>query len=829
MNFSECIDIAIESGRLKPEKGVEAKEAYQTAYDEALFEGLSSRAADTRASAAAVDRLGKRTSDRKWAKINEMKAAAQIWTDISKADDPAWALDNLFLKIENSYVRLFRTAHSKMVNTLENAGYKLLGRKITNLDDVVHGIYGRNVDPLSRTMADELLGVDDFFRKRANLEGANVLENPKRRLPLHQSRDRLRELKRTKGVIPARATWINEHLNGLDWDVVEWNGELVPAQMREEFLSRQYDAALTHGTSNINPNARGEASMAAKLNRPEPFYYKDSDTWLAMQKKYGEGDVFEQLMSGVEVRSMEIALMEHLGPNVTQMIKYSHDLALKRATEIDLPVVKLRGRPTMQYKTEKEIRIFNDRYAIFSHQVGNGSESVFAQGMGTTRSLASTLVLQSAFIANLGDLGLQYHSAKFYGLPTTGLLARQLTNFMAMPSKQRREAAILNGAGAESSVALALAAQRHIGAMDGSYWAKWIADKSFRLTFQTPWTQSTRHTANDTVLMAYAQFADKPLGEVPMAKAMREFGITDEDWELFRQTPPSNQEGRTFLRPLDVLARPDLDRVVAQRLSDKFFDWAVQVGRRLSPNVGTREQAALGGALDQGRWQGMAMRMLSTVKGFPTLMWSLYLKDAWHADPTLAGRAKHIGRFFVALTVMGAFITQMKELAKGNDPADMRDWKFWLRSAINGGSFGFAGDMIFGSLGDFQHGGIADILGGPQAQFLDRLKTISVDDTFDFARDVREKGLEEAIKNNKWGKDVTAFGARYMPMPWQGKLIMQRTILDDLLRQTNPAAYARLKRAQTEKANAGQPAWWPMEGAPRVPNLGNVVGLGGGG
>ena len=79
MNFLECIDIAVQAGKVHPEKADIAKQAYQIALDEAKLTGVSDRVAENQAAVAAVDHITKAISVKRWQNVNEIRMAAKVF------------------------------------------------------------------------------------------------------------------------------------------------------------------------------------------------------------------------------------------------------------------------------------------------------------------------------------------------------------------------------------------------------------------------------------------------------------------------------------------------------------------------------------------------------------------------------------------------------------------------------------------------------------------------------------------------------------------------------------------------------------------------------
>lgn len=817
MSFKDCLDTAVVTGKIKQEKADEAKKLYDEAYDEAVAEGLGERAAGDSAAIKAVDRLAEMTFQKKWQKVHEIRTAAKIWDEFSTTNKPVEAIIKLGDQIDLAKERLMGQMHKLVERNLDKWRPRAAGliQPIQDMNDIVYSAYGQKVQNVSsKEMFEEIANLQEWTRKRAMMEGAFIPENKERRLPQGQDRMKLWDLHNKMGPAPAKQQWINDMMRTLDWEIMRFEGRQIPEHKRPEVLARSYSSILTQGTTRLKPGHTGAEGLATKMARERFFYYKDADSWIEMQEKYGAGNVWLQVVSYMETMARDIATMEHLGPNPLIMKNYVNNVARKRAGEIDEGKAAKR---TMVSKVDKELGVFEERYKIHNHLVNNGAESLLAQAIAPVRTFVVASVLTKAFISNLGDLGIGKNTLMYYKLPHTGYMRSVVKAFAEMPSKERRLTAIRNGLGMESATSMALMQQRYLGGFDGPNWTKRMSDVSFRATWLTPWTQASRWAFGHHVMGVLADSVGKEMDELPFAPFMREAGITPDEWDMMRAVPLFDDGGAPKLRPIDMLEQAGVDSVVRQRVADKFTDFILDMQRRGVPSVDTRIAASLGAGVDASRATGQVIRTFGVVKSFPTLIWMLHLRDAL-AAPTVGGKLGNVARFVTILTLAGAFITQMKELVNGRDPRDMTDPGFWIRSLLNGGSLGFAGDALFSRTAAFRGGGLPELFAGPVPQFAEDVKGLA------------DAALIDALEGKgKLPRELVEFGTRYTPIPWQARLMLERALLEDLLKMADPTAHRRLKQRETRRLREmGQRSWWrPGDRTPhRAPSLGAAVGMG---
>ena len=827
MNFLECIDIAVQAGKVHPEKADIAKQAYQIALDEAKLTGVSDRVAENQAAVAAVDHITKANSDKRWQKVNEIRVAAKVFKQFMESERPDVELIRLGDRLDVARERVANDAMSRYVENLEKYRPRFIGLKnsVEHMDEIVRAAYGDTSNPVAKQLYDEAANVMDYLRKRANMEGATIRENKNRRLPQQQDRTKLRQWRRKLGEAEARATWLKEHMDGLDWDLMEYDGKYVPPQFREQILNRTYDSILTEGNVRLVPGHRSSEALATRMGRERFLYYKDADTWLKMQEKYGAGNVFQQMTSAIEVMSRDISMLENLGPDPVSMKNYVSNVAKKRAADLDL---LKENKTSMKAHVDKELSVFDDRFKIINHLVNNGAESGMAQIFGTTRTFVMAATLTKAFLSNLGDVGFAYNTGVANKIPMRGYLAKAVKNFVTMPKAQTRREALRAALGAESATSMALAMQRYLGPLDGSYAAKKMSDVVFRATWMTPLTQATRWAWGQHVMGVLHDFRKTAYEKLPFLESMQEFGVTKEDWDMFRQHTPvyKAENGSEYLRPVDLLNVKGLDTTVRQKTSDAIFDWILETGRRAAPTIDSRTSASLGNAVDANRASGQVLRIFGAVKSFPTVIMLLHMRDAMNA-PSVGGKIWNIAKFTTMLTMMGALITQTKELAKGRDPRDMTDPMFWLESLLNGGSLGFAGDAIFGGLNQRKGGGLLSAFAGPVIEFMDKTRNLTLGNLLEVGENVVRGVKGERLKPTNAGKELVDWASRYVPIPWQLQLLLKRTLIDDMAVMADPRARQRfVENEMARRRNIGQSSWWPegQKSPTRAPDFGAVFG-----
>lgn len=817
MSFVKCIQGAIDAGRIRPEKGKEAIDAYARTVDEMKAKGLGDREAADAASLAATERLTKSKGDLRWRRLREIQVAHEISQALQTKGMKPWEVPAALLEgddrfpfanVQTRHERILGQLHAMIESGLEKYRPRLAGiiHPIAGMDNLVRESFGEATgDASAKEIAAEFAKAAGHARQRANSAGASLHQMEKWHLPQMHDRLKLREV--------GKEAWTQQHMGWLDWDTMKHpsGNEILPAE-RQGVLDAVYDTLVSRGDNKIKPGAQRSENLAARLSHERFLHYKDADSWLAANRLYGDGDGFHQMLSYLDGMARSVALMEVLGPNPTAMKAFVEQSVRKAAADLETASsTPKKGRSPVD-DADKALGQFDEMYAVLTHANAMGEADGWGHTMAGLRNIISSAVLGSATLAAIpGDLLLTKHVALFNKLPVSGHI-RQYLKLMNPASSADRRMAVRSGLIAESASAIALGHQRYFGAIAGPQLSRRISDTTMRLSLMSPHTQAAKWAFGMETMGAFADFAGKMFDALPFKEMLDRHGITGADWDIFRATPAYDHKGGKFLRPDDVLARTDLDDRTAGGVADKFMDMILYERKYAVPESSIRARQFLVSDTRGGTMAGEVLRSVAMFKNFPvTIMLSHMTRGMQQA--TYAGRAAYLGSFFTVLTVGGALAVQANEIASGRDPMNMADPRFWGKAALKGGGLGYLGDFMFSELNRYGSG-LQDMVAGPVVQFASDLRNLTVGN------------LAEAIegKDTKAAKELAAFGTRYAPGStlWYLKLAFRRIISEQLQAEADPAAHQRFREIEHKALkDYGQEHWWsPGETKPdRGPNM----------
>ena len=233
---------------------------------------------------------------------------------------------------------------------------------------------------------------------------------------------------------------------------------------------------------------------------------------------------------------------------------------------------------------------------------------------------------------------------------------------------------------------------------------------------------------------------------------------------------------------------------------------------------GAAEKAVVLGSTRAGSWSGEFWRASAQYKAFPVSMMARHMVRGMQAY-----RAGDHGRYMVGLTVsltaMGALAMQLKEVAKGKDPRDMSDWKFWGAAFFQGGGAGILGDFLNSSLTRADRSFYMTAIGGPTAGLIDDFMKLTGANIAATAEG----------KNANFGRDMANFVRRNTPGSsiWYTRLALDRLMWDRVQQLADPEASRAFSRMESRaQQETGQRFWWgPGDAAPeRAPAVGAALG-----
>lgn len=695
--------------------------------------------------------------------------------------------------------------HAAFADAMQHFRTRALGwyQNKEDLTKLIKSIYGETVDdPKIMKFANDWHKLNERMRTEFNAKGGSINKNDKWLLPQnHDARAILSLGKNAKlgkvDLEKAKAAWIKEITPFLDFDqMVDDLGKPLSKQQIDEALDYTFETIVTNGANKTQDFS--VPRLGKKLSRRHSerrfLYFKDADSWIKYQEKFGRGDIFSALTGHIDAMAHETALMEVLGPNPESMYKSLVAQAEKQMKGIS---------PSRKAYSQA---LFN----VVSGKVNGGEMLTLADASNTVTNMLVASTLGHAFLSALSDVGFHGITSAYRGLPVMRGFGKQIR---LMKDEQLQVFAAKIGLTADGMIGRLHAANRHADVYGVGASSK-IAEGVMRASLLEPWTNAGRWAWGLNFSQELAQNFGKSFDELSNAfkRGFDEYGITPDDWDALRKTKAMEMRGAKYAD----LSKPEARKFAI--MVNGEADFAI-------PTPDARVRAITTGGLERASIKGQSWRAAMMLKSFPIgVIMTHFMRGAYQS--TTAGKMAYLGAMVGTTTVLGGLALQMKDIAKGRDPREMFDDEgiplvddeFAMAAFMQGGGLGLFGDLVFSDYTRFGQT-FSQAMLGPKVGF--------IDDTFKTLQ-LSAGGLQDAVASGQTNVlgDLVQYADRYTPDIWQTHLFMNAAF-DWLEMQADPKAAKKFNR-QTRKRRKefDQEYWWaPGKLVPdRAPDLGAAFG-----
>jgi hypothetical protein len=826
MTFKNCIDEGVSEGQITEDQAKEIKD---------LFDELETQYNRQMGSAAATAKAASETSiaakkiaiERKRRTMLQAKTWQRISMDLSNyrtalgnpdKNSAALALfeedrTSKFRSITQVQKAVTRSATRKMDEFLATFRRNLAGetRNKAQLKNVVREIFGEETgDASAREMAQAWKAASEYLRTRFNAAGGAISKRLDWGMP--QIHDNMLVLK------AGYKEWRDFIAPRLD--LRKMKNEKTDLPFTEETLELAlrdaYETITSEGFNKLKPGAMtGNKSFASRNQDHRFFVFKNADSWVEYQQKFGNPNAFDAMMGHIDIMARDIAMMEVLGPNPAATTNFIKQTLNKEARQ-----TPAKQREKAVNAARKAGGNIDALYSAVTGSVNAPIDSVLAKTFVGIRQALTSAQLGTAFFAASTDLNFGRIARRMVGLPQTKMLKQYLDFINPIALEEKSKLAIRLGLTAEGWSTLASAQMRYVGDVSGPEITRRMADFVMRASLLSPWTNAGRWSFGMEFLGNLADNVGKTFDQLDpmMQKTLDHYGIGADKWEIIRATPLYEYEGASFLRAEDIEARTDIRSDLARDLATNLLAMVETETNFAVPSSSLRGRTALTGDTRPGTLAGELTRSFAMYKNFGVTLVNTHIMRGL-AQPTLRAKGTYFADLVISTTLMGALAMQLKEMAKGRDPRPMTDPEFWGAAMLQGAAFGIYGDFIFSDVNRYG-GGLSETVAGPVVGFVGDLNNLTTGNILQAMSGEDTNFASEAI----------SFAGRYTPGStlWYSRLALERMVLDQGKLWADPDARSKMRRLESKyKREYGQNYWWrPGKTVPeRGPDVSNVFEL----
>ena len=635
-----------------------------------------------------------------------------------------------------------------------------------SLNMFIKAVYGETVgDPKIQKIAKDWAELAEDLRVDFNSKGGSISKNENWLFPQNH------DMRLIKNAGPKE--WKAFISNKLDRPkMLDDNGKPLTDAQIDEALDYVYQTIATGGMNKAKGLTvpRGLGSKLSRKGSEQRFlFFKDANSWIAYQNKFGKGDVLTTLSDHIQGRATDIAMVQTLGTNPRVM----YDALKFQAKKIQVD----RGKPI----GEASLSMLDAVYKTVSGEINGGQMVNLADGMQFVRNLQVASKLGGATLSSFTDIATASLTAHYNNIPMTKVFKRHMS--LLTSSEEDKILLARMGLALDSWYGRAHSANRFSDTYGTGASAK-TAEAVLRLSGLEAWTESGRKAFGIEFAGMLSDNFGKTVDELhpSVQRAFKTYGINKQDWDSFRNT-----------KPLEMMGTKVADLTADKSM--KFHAMILQETDFAVPTPGARERAIATGGLERGTVWGQISRSAMMIKSFPITMATTHLyRGATQA--TMGGRVQYLGALLGSTTLLGAFALQVKDVAAGRETRDM-DASFWVSAFVQGGGASLAADFVVSDVNKYGKG-FLESLAGPMGSL--------VNDTFNLTIG----NVRQAIAGDETNVlgEATKFIEDITPGVWQTQLLMD-SMFDNIRMMADPNFEKSLSSVRQKRMKEyGQGYWW---------------------
>jgi len=639
------------------------------------------------------------------------------------------------------------------------------------LTKFLKAIYREDVDdPEIKGMADAWHKTAERMRVLFNSRGGSISKNERWLMPQRHDQASIKKA----GV----ETWKETIRDLLDRQyMVDEAGRPLNDKQFEIALDAVYETISTGGLNKAKGLSvpRLGKKLSRKGGEKRFLYFKDANSWMKYQNRFGRGNVFDALTDYINMMANDIAVMETLGPSPSGTFDF---LLNKAKLEEDL--------------TGPQEAFNNAVFKVAAGQVNSGELTGLADGLEATRNVVTSVTLGGAFLSAISDVGFMFITSRMNKISPWKAIQQQLA-LMRPDNEADRIFGTRLGLTAENA-ARQTAANRYADTYGTGKAAK-LAEGVMRASGLEAWTNAGRKAFGMEFSALLADNFQKSFAnlETGIQDAFGRYGITEQDWDVFRKQPPLMLRGAPYAD-------------MTQEGGVKFHQMVLSETDFAVPTPDARVRAVTTMGTSRATVSGMGIRTIMQLKSFPiTILMGHGMRIAY--QDTAGKKLQYFGGLMAITTILGGVTLQAKDLAAGREPRPILDSegspeKFIGAAMLQGGGLGIFGDFLFSDQNRFGSGPTSTLL-GPTGDLINRATKLTLGN------------IQEAYKGEETHifSETMDFTERYTPDIWQIQTL-KNAMFDQLELMADPDAQRKYNRIMRNRMRDYDQGYWWEPGEP---------------
>jgi hypothetical protein len=565
------------------------------------------------------------------------------------------------------------------------------------------------------------------------------------------------------------------------------------------------------------PTRRPPRNIAKKFGESRTLHFKGPEVEVAYLKQFGQGEnVLQSVASRIENMSRNIALMERLGPNPESTVAYLID---KLRKDIDEKVIlgDLDDKATVKMLDDlgtAQSMIGRDSEIGHAMMQALGEVSTtqgwFKNASRIIRSVNSLSKLGSALLSQPTDF---VHAVNERRLLSDNNVAKlwveTFKDYFSSPDPKLKE--VLDHVG----LFVDAINYKNFNRFDGDNINLKLAranDWMFRWSGQNWHVKHSKQAAGLSLAREVGANISKSWAEISpgLREMLTQYGsFNEQKWDMLKLAKPLEVDGKAYYHPGMINEIPDSAFKVDSKLEGKALEDAikrerfklemdlktffVEESRNAAPEPDAKIRRKMAFGTKTGTNTNEAIKLLTQFKTFAFVNWdrSIKGKRMMKDGRDYGGLAHHAA----ATLMLGYISTVLKDLAKGQTPADPEKPGTWGRAAAQSGGLGIMGDF-FGSAYSARSG--SDVLATLAGPTLSTISGASVLALKAAHGETYEDGSKYA---SKWIDQARSIAPAPFSTLWYTRAAMDFLIWSQLKETLDPGSIARSERRLRKEYN----------------------------
>lgn len=681
-------------------------------------------------------------------------------------------------------------------------------------------------NPTAKNISNKMGEVFEGMRERFNRSGGDIGKLDDWALPQTHSAEKM--------VIVGRDRWVDDAMANINRDkYVHEDGQFYSVDEIRDLLKYSFDSITMNGANKLEIGRQsfgGNSKVTSRHSESRVLHFKDADSWMDYQEKYGGMQFVDLVEAHVNGLSKDIALVENLGSNPNGAMKILMDAARIKDSQMG---VKAEGFNSTKSTLGRAQVMFDEFMGA------NATDNQVLANIGLTyRSMNVASMLGGTTLSSFTDQAMIFRTAQIHGISywkTFGEVISQLNP----KNKADRDLAHSLGLATEETIGtIARWADDGLTSVHGkaemaAKASSSLATQVLRISGLNALTAANKRGFSKMLMDKYGRMTrDKSWNDLDVMdkQLLESTGLNERTWEIMRLAEPVlDSRGNQLMSARSIYQIPDNlltkfgdPRQVRDEAATRFQAHILDEQGMAVIEAGLREKTWLTGSFKKGSEMGEILRSILQFKSFPAALMMKHGSRGF-SRPSLKSRATYLGSLVALTTLLGGFVVQLKEIVNGNDPAEAWDGEKWYtlgidsdflkRSVAQGGGLAIMGDIVVAGM-DPTGRGVDGVLTGPFGQDVKSILSLTVGNASQLANGVETNAGNEAFKFVK-GK----IPAQNL---WYTKAAANRMLFDELQDTIAPGYREKVMR-KAEKQYGRTQYWGDDLGDIQAPDFDRVV------